>query len=421
MDVSIIGGAGHVGLAMGLVATQGGHTAHLIDNNNDNLSTIDSGRLPYREDGAKDLLDRGLQESLIHTTTSLETVVDCDVVVITVGTPIDEHNNPEMENLFGLMNDIREYLTEDQLIVLRSTVYPGTTANVRSELEQEGFSVGENLFLSYAPERITQHHAIQEMIELPQLIGSFDDDSYAATRDFFRTFIDSNCYRLNPTEAEIGKLFTNMWRYITFAMANEFYYISESFSDFYDINIHRILDKTQAEYPRFNPPTPGANVGGPCLTKDGWFLVDNIPYNELVSTAIQINEGMPAQIIKRLVQARPDPEKIVILGMTFKAGSDDPRNSVAFKMEKQLFLKGYRDIVRIEPNLQGFDDMGDIADADWVILMTPHEEFVDLNAIHAVVDNPDAVYCDVWGLWESMKYDSENGYFTGSDIDLTSG
>lgn len=416
MAVSIIGGGGHVGLAMGLVVTKGGHSVHLIDTDTGTLGRIGAGQLPYKEEGADELLQTGLSEGRIHTSTSLEPVRTSDVVIITIGTPIDEHNNPEMENLFGIVDDLRSHIRKDQLIILRSTVYPGTTANVRETVERTGFDVGEDLYLSYAPERITQHRAIEEMIELPQIIGVFEDASYDASREFFQSFLNANCYRLRPTEAEIGKLFTNMWRYITFAMANEFYYISESFADFYDINVHRILDKTQAEYPRFDPPTPGANVGGPCLTKDGWFLVDNIPYNELVSTAIQINEGMPAQIIERLVQASPDPDKIVILGMTFKANSDDPRNSVAFKMEKQLFLKGYRDVVRIEPNLDGFDDLIDVRGADWVILMTPHEEFADLGALHKQVGNPDAIYCDVWGFWESMKYQSDNGYFAGRDI-----
>lgn len=419
MDVSIIGGAGHVGLSMGLAVSQAEHTTRLIDKDSETLDKIASGQVPFKEEGADDLLEDGLAKGLIHTSVDMDMVSKSDILVITVGTPTDEHHNPDMENLFEFLQQVRPYLRAGHLIVLRSTVYPGTTAILRDEVERYGFVVGEDLFLSYAPERIVQHKAIEGMINLPQLIGVFDDESYEASIEFFRTFIDADCFRLGPTEAEIGKLFTNMWRYITFAMANEFYYISESFAEYYDVNIHRILDRTQANYPRFNPPTPGANVGGPCLTKDGWFLVDNIPYNELVSTAFQINEGMPAKIIDRLVQERPDPDRIVILGMTFKADSDDKRNSVAFKMEKQLFLKGYRDIVRIEPHLDGYDDWEDMADADWVILMTPHEEFNDIRTIHSRVGNSEAVYCDVWGFWEDMKYESRNGYFTGRELERT--
>lgn len=416
MNVSIIGGAGHVGLPMGLVATAAGHNTLLTDKDRDKLDEITSGKVPFKEKGAGEILKTGLDEGRIKTSRDATDAAKTEVIIITIGTPIDEHNNPEMENLLGVISDLAPHLTEDQLLILRSTVYPGTTDYIRAELKQNGFDVGTDIYIAYAPERITQHNALEGMIQLPQLVGVYDDASYEKSTEFFGTFLEGNCYRLNPTEAEIGKLFTNMWRYITFSMANEFYYIADSFAEYHDVNVNRILDKTQKDYPRFNPPTPGANVGGPCLTKDGWFLIDNIPYNELVSTAFQINEGMPAQIIERLIQKRPDPEKVTILGMSFKANSDDTRNSVAFKMEKQLRLKGFRNIVRIEPNLEGFDDWEEIKDSDWVIMMTPHDEFKDLGKIHKLVDSPEAAYCDVWGFWESMKYESDNGYFLGREL-----
>lgn len=416
MDVSIIGGAGHVGLAMGLVVTDAGHETRLVDTDTETLAEIASGKLPYKEPRGDRILTEGLEAGRIHTAEDVSVVGHSDVVVIVVGTPIDEHNNPEMENLFELVDELTDHLRRNQVVVLRSTVYPGTTANVRDALEGAGIEVGEDVFLAYAPERITQHRAIEEMETLPQLIGAFDEASFEATEAFFDSFLRAPAHRLTPTEAEIGKLFTNMWRYITFAIANECYLIADSFADYYDVNVHRIIEQTQKDYPRFEVPTPGANVGGPCLTKDGWFLVDNIPFNDLVSAAFQINEGMPSQIIQRLVNERPEPEKIVLLGMTYKAGSDDTRNSVAFKFQKQLFRKGFHDVVRIEPHLKEFDDWADVEGADWVVLVTPHDEFADLRTIADRVDNPEAVFCDVWGLWSEMKHRSDNGYFRGKEI-----
>jgi UDP-N-acetyl-D-mannosaminuronic acid dehydrogenase len=208
-----------------------------------------------------------------------------------------------------------------------------------------------------------------------------------------------------------------MWRYLTFAAANEFHLITESFATHYNVNVNRILDKTGHNYPRFDVPSPGANVGGPCLTKDGWFLVDNIPFNELVSTAYQINEGMPAQIVNRMARKSPDPEKITILGMTFKANSDDTRNSVSFKMEKQLQMKGYRNIVEVEPNTDRFDTLDEIRGSDWVILMTPHNEFQDFEVISQHVNNSDCLYCDLWGTWDIARHRSDNGYFFQSEIE----
>jgi UDP-N-acetyl-D-mannosaminuronic acid dehydrogenase len=181
--------------------------------------------------------------------------------------------------------------------------------------------------------------------------------------------------------------------------------------------VNKIIDKTAKNYPRFDVPSPGANVGGPCLTKDGWFLVDNIPYTELVSTAYQINEGMPAQIIEQLSEKAPDPDKITILGMTFKPNSDDIRNSVSVKMKKQLQMKGYLNVVEVDPHVDDYDDFGNIENSDWVILMTPHNEFTDYDSIRSRVNNEDCLYCDIWGTWDVVRHESDNGYFFGREVD----
>lgn len=415
-NVSVIGGAGHVGLPLGILLAANGNDVTLLDQDEERLDTIAEACLPFDEPGGEPLLEQAVADDQLSVSTDLSLVGDSDVIIIVVGTPIDEHHNPQIDNLLGIVDEITPHLSSGQLLTLRSTVYPGTSEVVADRLERSGIDVGDDVFLSFAPERIAQHRAFEESVELPQLIGAFDDASYNYTRALYQTFVEADCLRLRPAEAELGKLFTNMWRYLTFAAANEFYLIADSFANHHDVNINRILDKTSQNYPRFNVPSPGANVGGPCLTKDGWFLVDNIPYNELVSASYQINEGMPAQIIDRMAQLRPDPKKVTILGMTFKRNSDDIRNSVSFKLRKQLQLKGYSQVVEIEPNVDEFDDIADMEDSDWVILMTPHDEFSDLTAIRDAVDNKNALYCDIWGFWEQMEYKSDNGYFVDSEL-----
>ncbi|WP_081655535.1 nucleotide sugar dehydrogenase [Halopiger goleimassiliensis] len=416
MDVSIIGGAGHVGLPLGLVLADSGHDVTLVDTDCDKLETIRQGTLPFYEPGAEALLQSALETGRLTCTDRMDAVRDSSAVVFVLGTPIDEHHNPQMEGLLEVVDESVPHLSPGDLLVFRSTVYPGMTHRVRDLLADRGLTVGEDVYLSFAPERIAQHKAIEEIRSLPQLVGAFDDESYERTVELFDSVVD-RCLRLTPTEAELGKLFTNMWRYLTFAAANEFHLIAESFAKQYDVNIHRILDTTSEDYPRFDVPSPGANVGGPCLTKDGWFLIDNIPYNELVSASYQINEGMPAQIVNRMLDMRPGPEKIAVLGMTFKANSDDTRNSVSFKMRKQLRMRGFERVVEVEPNVEGYDSLADIEDSDWVILMTPHDEFRDFDRITDLVGNDDCLYCDLWGAWEPMRYDSANGYFYGYEYE----
>jgi UDP-N-acetyl-D-mannosaminuronic acid dehydrogenase len=416
MDIGVIGGGGHVGLPMGIVLADAGFNVTLIDKDDQRLETIEEGELPFNEPGGKPLLEDALADGRLDTTTDIDVTADCDIVFFVIGTPIDEHHNPQMDILLDVVEDVVNNLGNHQLLIFRSTIYPGTTNLVCEILEDEGYTVGEDIYVSFAPERIAQHKAFEEIIGLPQLIGAPDDESYQRTKEVFDAFLEADCQQLNPTEAELGKLFTNMWRYLTFAAANEFHLITESFATHHDVNVNKVLDKTAEDYPRFDVPSPGANVGGPCLTKDGWFLVDNIPFNELVSTAYQINEGMPAQIIDRMAEKLPDPDKITILGMTFKPNSDDTRNSVSFKMEKQLRMKGYRNVVEVEPNTDGFDDFKHIEDSDWVILMTPHNEFDDFDAIRSRVNNEDCLYCDIWGTWDVARYRSDNGYFFGREI-----
>lgn len=418
MQIAVVGGAGHVGLPTSVVLGNSGFDVHLIDVDEEKLNRISSGEYIYKEEGGSEALQQVIDAGRLHTTTSYDVISDCDVVLVVIGTPIDEHKNPQMDILLSVMEDIADRLTGDQLVTLRSTVYPGTTAIVRDKIERQGYTVGEDIYLSFAPERTAQHNAIEEIQQFPQLVGAFDDASYERTVDLYSSIVDAECLRLTATEAELGKLFTNMWRYLTFAVVNEFYYITDSFSTHHDVNVNRILDKTSENYPRFDVPSPGANVGGPCLTKDGWFLIDNIPYNELVSAAYQINEGMPANMVERMVNKNPSPKKITILGMTFKADSDDTRNSVSFKLQKLLRRKGYSNVVEIEPNCDGYDDIEDISGSDWVFLMTPHEEFADLSSIVEHVDNPDCLFCDVWGFWEEAKYASDNGLFYPNEIEV---
>lgn len=420
MDIGVIGGAGHVGLPLGIILADAGFEVSLIDKDEEKLARISNGVLPYREPGGEELLTDAIEAGTLETTTEIEQIRDCDAIFVVIGTPIDEHHNPQMDRLLSLVDELVGYLSPGQLLSFRSTLYPGTTRIVQDRIEDAGFEIGEEIYLSFAPERIAQHRAFQEVVSLPQLIGAFDNESYERTKDLFDTFLESNCYRLNPTEAELGKLFTNMWRYLTFAAANEFFLITESFAKHHEVNVHRILEQTSRNYPRFDIPSPGTNVGGPCLTKDGWFLVDNIPYNELVTASYRINEGMPGQVIDKMATLAPDPETVTILGMTYKRNSDDIRNSVSFAMRKQLRRKGYDDVVEVDPNLDQFADMTYAVDTDWLILMTPHKEFDDLLDVTDAISNPDCLYCDIWGHWDEMKFDSRNGFFFGSEINASS-
>ncbi|MDG0866430.1 nucleotide sugar dehydrogenase [Candidatus Lucifugimonas marina] len=413
MKTAVIGAAGHVGLGMALVLTEAGHDVTGIDSDSEKNARIMSGEMPYVEEEGQDHLDRAIDSGRLLMTDDLSRISDSENVVVVIGTPLDENMNPDMSPLKVLFGEMLPHIRKGQMIMLRSTVSPGTTDLIKNVLEQNDLTIGEDILLLFAPERVAQGKSIMEIKDLPQLIGAYDSRSYDRAESFFETFIRATCQRLSPMEAEIGKLVTNMTRYVTFALANEFHLIGNTFG----VNMNKVIDACNADYPRLNLPGPGPNVGGPCLYKDGWFLIDRVPFNELISSSFRINEGMPMQILQQLDVWLGDSKlnKVAILGMTFKANSDDLRNSLSAKLSKQLDARGV-EVIAIEPNVEGFDSINDLSGVDAVVLMTPHREFDDLRLIADTVNNPKCIFVDIWGFWNEMKYVSKNGYFLSSDL-----
>ena len=409
--VAVIGGAGHVGLPLALVLADHGNETVGIDIDGAAVERIRGGSMPFYEEGADAMLKRCLRTGKLRMTTDLSSAREADVVIIIPGTPVDENFNPILSGLMRLVDDLCPLLRKGQQIILRSTVSPGTTDRIKWTIEKKtGMTEGEDFGLVYAPERVLQGKAISEIRHLPHLIGAYSRESFERISEFFGTFSEANRHYMKPAEAEIGKLITNMARYVNFALANEFHMIA----GLHGANINKIIDACNDDYPRLNLPAPGPNVGGPCLFKDGWFLVEKVPFNELIVTSFRINEGMPAQIVAKLGESE-HVETVAILGMAFKANSDDIRNSVSFKLKKQLEFRGY-DVRCVDPHVPGYQDWSLLEGADALVLMSPHREFKDLAKLMELVGNPGALIVDIWGFWDEMRHASDNGYFNYKEV-----
>lgn len=396
MNVSVIGACGHVGYPFSLVLAKAGHLVTGIDINDGLCEKLNAGCIPHVEDGAYETF-HATKENL-YFTTKTSSIKQADVIVIMIGAPVDAENNPRLDELMNFVKfELADSIKKGQLVVMRSTVSPGTTEIVRDLLEKESrLTEGKDFHLVFAPERVAQGKAIVESTKLPQIIGAFNLEGYKKARAFFETINDHVLFQLTPREAEVGKLVTNMYRYVNFALANEFYMIGES----QGIDVHKVIEACNKDYPRMNLPTPGPNVGGPCLYKDGRFLLTGIPYADLINTSFLINEGMPDYIFGKIVehqcQGRLFYKRILILGMTFKADSDDTRSSLSFKMRKVVIKNGceavcydpFVDKYLAEPkNLSAFDA---------VVLMTPHTELKDWLTDNGSSLSSDTVIVDIW-------------------------
>jgi UDP-N-acetyl-D-mannosaminuronic acid dehydrogenase len=387
-------GTGRVGLPLALCFADAGYTVHGLDVDEERVGALRAGRMPFLEEGAEPLLRRHIGSRFLPGADA-SVVADCDTIVVTLGTPVDEHLNPAYARLERVINSMLPHLREGQLLVLRSTIAPGTTRYLRRYLESHTrFSIGRDFFLTFCPERIAEGKAIQETREVPQIIGSLDDESGARAATLFSAICPSTL-RGEATAAELAKLFCNMYRYIDFAIANEFMVIAMQFG----ANIYEAVDLANRDYKRAGIKLPGLTAG-PCLYKDGFFLVDKVPFADLISVAWKINETVPAVLVERIKRERDlVGARALILGLAFKRNIDDSRNSLSYKFKKILEAEGC-DLTLHDPLLAPGELPAAIGAADVVVVAMNHDHYRDLGRQRfASLLRPDAVVCDIWNLF----------------------
>jgi UDP-N-acetyl-D-mannosaminuronic acid dehydrogenase len=391
-------GIGRVGLPLALFLAERGCTVYGIDANAAHLAAIRTGTMPFREEGAQPLLSAHLGTRFLPTD-DLSVVRGAHTIVVTLGTPVDEHNNPIYLPIEQLVRALLPHLQPKQLLVLRSTLSPGTTEHLARFIERTtSYVVGRDLFLAFCPERIAEGRSIEELPTVPQIVGGVDAPSTRAAVEFFH-LVTPVVHEVDSRSAELSKLFCNMYRFIDFAIANEFMMIAEQ----HGRDIYPIVHAINSGYTRGGLKSPGL-ASGPCLYKDGFFLTGRIPYNELISGAWKINETMPAYLMERVRAVKPlEGSKAAVLGLAFKKNIDDARNSLSFKLRKLLLAEGAE--VRVHDPMvpsEPFDDA--VRDADIVFYAMNHDAFRDAGlAPVRRRARPDAVVCDVWNMFGTGK------------------
>ncbi|BBH68046.1 UDP-N-acetyl-D-glucosamine dehydrogenase [Actinoplanes sp. OR16] len=387
-DVVIIGGCGRVGLPLGIALASRGQSVTLYDINETAVSTVNDARMPFDEEGADALLTEVVAAGRLSATTDPASVSTAENLIVVVGTPVDEHLNPDLGVVPRALERCAEHLVPGQLVVLRSTVYPGVTALTEKMLRNRGIEVD----LAFCPERIAEGKALTELFDLPQIVAARSPEVSLRAEKLFRNLTEQ-IVPVSPEEAELAKLFTNTWRYIKFATANQFWMMAND----YGVDYARIRHAITYDYPRAaDVPMPGF-AAGPCLLKDTMQLA---AFNQnkfvLGHAAMLINEGLPNYVVSR-VEARFDLSELTVgvLGMAFKAGSDDSRESLAYKLRKLLTLKA-KSVLCTDPHIAddrfvGLDEV--LEKADVLIIAAPHKEYAELDT--------DLPLIDMWGLTRS--------------------
>jgi len=386
-DVVVVGGGGHVGLPLSLILARAGLRVGIFDTSETTVERICRGEMPFLENGADALLTEVLATGRLSVSTRVETLCDVQNVIVVIGTPIDEFLNPSMAIFDRAVDGLAPYLADGALVVLRSTVYPGTTAYVAQALADHGRTVD----VAFAPERIAEGHALEELGSLPQIIGSDTKEAGDRAEKLFAR-LGAEIIRTTSREAELAKLFTNAWRYMKFAVANQFFMVAHEAG----VDYNRVLHAIRTKYPRAaDLPGPGF-AAGPCLLKDTMqlaaFTTDHFPMGQ---SAMQVNEGLPAYIVEAMERRYGSlrGRSIGLLGMAFKAESDDIRSSLSYKLRKLLAWKGAR-VLCTDPYVEDerllpLDHV--LSEAEILVLGAPHHVYRGLE-----VGGRDVV--DVWGV-----------------------
>jgi UDP-N-acetyl-D-mannosaminuronic acid dehydrogenase len=385
-DVVVVGGCGHVGLPLAVALADRGASVLIYDVSESAVSLVNGGVLPFDEPGAAGMLRAVVGSGVLRASTDPSVVGLAESVVVVIGTPVDEHLNPDPQAIPRALGVCAPFFRDGQLLVLRSTVFPGVTGLV----ERMVAGLGLDVDVSFCPERIAEGRAMTELFGLPQIVSGRDQRVRDRAAALFGRLTD-RVVELEPEEAELAKLFTNTWRYIKFAAVNQFFMIADSRG----LDFERIRVGLAQDYPRAADMPSAGFAAGPCLFKDTMQLA---AFNDnnfgLGHAAMLVNEGLPLYVVSQLA-ARHDlaGSTVGILGASFKAGSDDIRSSLAYKLKRILAFKAGRVVmtdpyVTVDPDLVPLEQV--LAEADVLIVATPHPEYAGI-----VTDLPVA---DVWNI-----------------------
>src|SRR3954447_11626793 len=331
-DVSIIG-LGRVGLPLALCFADRGLRVHGIDKDPERLLAVEGGTMPFEENGAQELLERVRASGRLTLSDSVPDAAEAEHIVITLGTPSFSHIEIDMRDIRAALDDLLPVLREGHSLILRSTIAPGTTDFVAGYLrKQRGFQIGEEMFVSHAPERIAAGRFLEEIDTLPCIVGGVGDHSGEAVERLFSVF-RAPVVQTTPVQAELAKIWTNILRYATFALPNLLMMDCEQ----HGANVFDVIDLINRDYPRGGIASPGLTAGT-CLRKDFAFSEERSAAPGMLLAVSRVNESVPLFLVEGMKRRIGDlsGRKVAVLGLAFKRDTDDERDSLSHKLVRLL-------------------------------------------------------------------------------------
>lgn len=402
----VVVGLGRVGLPLAVSFALVGIKTVGVDVNEELVKLINEGKAPFYEEGLGEALKTVISGGYLSAINDVDNVIDYgDVFIIAVGTPLTENNYPDYTQLISALKPLAKSKLRGKMVIIRSTIAPGTLENVvKPLLEESGLRAGVDFGLAVVPERIAEGKALYEIRALPEIIGGINEISSQIAAALFR-HLNSNKKLIitKPIVAELAKLFLNVYRYVNFALANEFALIAEQ----YGADAKEVIRVANEDYPRGGIPMPGFS-GGPCLSKDGYYLLQKNIFPEFIMMAWRLNEYLPQYVANRVVEVMRKlgldifKVNIGVLGLAYKRDIDDVRYSPAKKLVEHLEKLGLRVLVH-DPYIKGTLPLEEVLEKSHVIIIAVnHSQFMNIEEAINRYKNVVLVY-DVWGIINKEK------------------
>jgi UDP-N-acetyl-D-mannosaminuronic acid dehydrogenase len=409
LDVAIIG-CGRVGLPLALSFADRGLRTLGIENDPERLSAVRGARMPFEEPGAQEALERVTAAGTISWSDRIADAARAEHIVITLGTPSFSHIEIDISDIRSALDDLLPVLTAGHALILRSTIAPGTTDFVAGYLaKQRDFAIGEDVFVAHVPERIAAGRFMEEIVSLPCIVGGAGPRSGEVAGRLFEVF-GAPIRQTTPIQAELAKIWTNILRYTMFALPNRLMMECEAAG----ANVFEVIDLINRDYPRGGMAQPGFTAGT-CLRKDFAFSEERSPAPGMLLAVSRVHESVPLFLVEGLKRrlGSLDGRKVAVLGLAFKADTDDERDSLAHKLVR-LLERELADVAVHDPLVQtptqSFDDA--VLDADAVVIATNHSAFRSADVLQAIADSArsEAIIADPWdtfGAAQVFGYASE--------------
>ncbi|BFI98591.1 MAG: nucleotide sugar dehydrogenase [Priestia megaterium] len=378
-------GLGYIGLPTAAMFAKSNWNVVGVDVNPVAVEKLNQGEIHIEEVGLGELVKEVVKEGNLEA--KLEpTYADC--FIIAVPTPHNEDHTANLDYVIEATRSILPYLKEDDTVIVESTIPPRTINDIVAPIiEEQGWNVGEDLFLAHCPERVLPGRILIELVENTRIVGGINQKSAEQAAEIYRSFVKGEILITSAVSAEMSKLMENTYRDVNIALANELAKVSEKLG----VDALEVIQLAN-HHPRVNLHLPGPGVGGHCLAVDPYFIIEKAPAQAvLISNARAINNSMPGFVIEQVKKLLPQKDsKLAVLGLTYKGNIDDVRESPAMDIVNLLRTEGYNISVhdphvqphQVEFELSSFEDA--IGDAECILILTDHHEFKTLDETKVV-------------------------------------